>query len=169
MLRFHAGIIQKPTLQINFAIYEKPHIYMLTLDGVPAFRPECKYSLAIPTEFRQALSSMTSRPTFNGLMSSLAGSENQITSLPENETWEQMIQRVHVPGRLHAITEETYWYFLEVLPPKWMDRRYFAFAEGQEPLSIFWQQQNDFYCRRLTQEETDQFCEASGLSKHYGS
>ena len=111
---------------------------------------------------------MADRQAFNELMRSLTNSDNEVTPLPEDEEWKRMIERTHETGKIHQIKEETYWYFLEVLPPKWMDRRYFAFAEGQEELSIFWQKQQEAFCRRLTQDETDQFCETSGLSKSYG-
>ncbi len=111
---------------------------------------------------------MADRFAFNEHMRSLTNSDNETTPLPEGEEWEQMIERIHETGKIHSIKEETYWYFLEVLPPKWMDRNYFAFAEGQEELSIFWQKQQEAFCRRLTQDETDQFCETSGLSKSYG-
>ena len=112
---------------------------------------------------------MPDRVAFNELMRSLTSSEATSTEEPESEEWEDMIQRVHVPQQIHSITEKTYWYFLEVLPPQWMSRNYFAFAEGQEELTIFWERQGQHYCRQLTQEETDKFCETSGLSKSYGS
>ena len=124
-------------------------------------------TLAIVVRFRHTSSLMADRFAFNEHMRSLTNSDTETTPLPEGEEWEQMIERIHETGKIHSIKEETYWYFLEVLPPKWMDRRYFAFAEGQEELSIFWQKQQAF-CRRLTQDETDHFCETSGLSKSYG-
>ena len=111
---------------------------------------------------------MADRHAFNELMRCLTSSDNEVTSLPDDEAWGQMIERIHQTGRVHQIKEETYWYFLEVLPPKWLDRQYFAFAEGQEELSVFWQKQQRSFCRRLTPDETDRFCETSGLSKCYG-
>lgn len=87
---------------------------------------------------------------------------------PEPEEWGDTIERIHVTGRINEVTEETYWYFLEVLPPKMMRSNFFAFAEGQEPLTLFWESNGKHFCRRLTEEETTRFCEASGLSKNYG-
>ena len=56
---------------------------------------------------------------------------------PEGEDWKAMIARIHVTGTIAEIDEETYWYFLEVLPPKYMNGGLFAFAEGAESLKIF--------------------------------
>lgn len=95
--------------------------------------------------------------------------EGEVVPQPQAEEWSETINRMHVTGRVNEITNETYWYFLEVLPPKLMRSNFFAFAEGQEPLTLFWEASGKHYCRRLTDEETNRFCEASGLSKNYGS
>jgi hypothetical protein len=76
---------------------------------------------------------------------------------PETEDWAAMIERIHVPGRTCEIEEETYDWFLECLPPKWMGSG-FAFAEGAEPLKLFWKSQEKFLVRQLTWEETQTFC-----------
>ena len=82
------------------------------------------------------------------------------------------MNRTHIENTIHEINEETYWYFLEVLPPKWFNGNLFAFAEGQEPLRLHWhygsRAENRYYCRQLTDEQTNQFCDAVGLSKGYG-
>jgi len=92
------------------------------------------------------------------------------TKLTDNEEWEVMIERIKTTDAIHEISEETYWYFLEVLPPKWMDGCHFAFAEGVEPLQLFWQEkQDEFRTRLLSWEQTHRFCDATGVSKHYGS
>ncbi|MEM9356057.1 MAG: hypothetical protein AAGB04_07585 [Pseudomonadota bacterium] len=92
------------------------------------------------------------------------------TALPDNETWEAMIDRIKTPQAIHQISEQTYWYFLEVLPPKWMDRQHYAFAEGEEPLQLFWEsKRGDFRTRLLSWEQTRWFYEAVRLSSHYGS
>src|SRR2546426_112399 len=57
---------------------------------------------------------------------------------PDNEEWSAMIARISVPGRIADIDEEAYFYFLEVLPPKFMGGGCFAFAEGAEPFRFFW-------------------------------
>ena len=89
-----------------------------------------------------------------------------VTECPDNETWDAMIERIKVTDRIHSITEETYWYFLEVLPPKWLGQGY-AFAEGQEPLQLFWQHDDEYRTRSLTWEQTARFCTASGLPRYY--
>lgn len=86
----------------------------------------------------------------------------QVNRLPELETWLEMIQRIHVPGRINQIKEEAYDYFLGVLPPRWQGDCHFAFAEGAETVCIFWfagpPDDRNFYCRQLTTEEHKEFC-----------
>jgi len=69
-----------------------------------------------------------------------------------------MIARISVAGKIAAIDEETFWYFLEVLPPKYQGGNLFAFAEGAESLRIFWQNGDAYFCRQLTWNETQEFC-----------
>jgi hypothetical protein len=95
--------------------------------------------------------------------------------LSENETWDQMIDRIHVESRIHRISADTFDYFLEVLPPRWMSGSYFAFAEGQDPLQLFWERRHaagesvEYFTRRLTDEEIDQFCRLTRVPRNYGS
>lgn len=97
-------------------------------------------------------------------------SADATTALPDHESWEAMIARIKTPQAIHQISEETYWYFLEVLPPKWMDRQHYAFAEGEEPLQLFWESKRDeFRTRLLSWGQTHRFCDAVRLSRHYGS
>ncbi len=95
--------------------------------------------------------------------------ETDATSQPDDESWAAMIERISNADRVAEVGEETWWYFLEVLPPKILEGRWFAFAEGQEPLRIFWQQSGNFYCRQLTEEQSMRVCELTGLPKEYGS
>ncbi|MBI3468319.1 MAG: hypothetical protein HY000_35395 [Planctomycetes bacterium] len=91
-----------------------------------------------------------------------------IAELPEDEEWPAVITRLHVEGRIAEITEETWYYFLEVLPPKLLRGSLFAFAEGQEPLKLFWRKAGRYYGRQLTWDETCKLCKATGLPKDYG-
>ena len=61
-------------------------------------------------------------------------------------------------GKLYAIDEKTYWYFLELLPPRWMQSNVFAFGEGAGPFRIFWHVQAAYFARELSDEETRTFC-----------
>ena len=63
--------------------------------------------------------------------------EGDAVPLPENEEWAAAVTRLSVPGRINEISEEIYFEFLEVLPPKLLRGLFFAFAEGQEPLRVF--------------------------------
>ena len=42
----------------------------------------------------------------------------EIVPRPDGEDWKAMIARISVTGTIAAIEEETFFYFLEVLPPK---------------------------------------------------
>ena len=80
--------------------------------------------------------------------------------LPEHgEEWKDHVQRISVPGRSAAINEEQYYYWLEVLPPKFQHASVFCFAEGAEPFRLFWQESGGRYLtRQLTRAETARFC-----------
>jgi hypothetical protein len=68
------------------------------------------------------------------------------------------------PGQVCQIYETTYWQFLELLPPRWMDGDRFAFGEGSGPFRLFWQAKDGYFARELTDDETRRFCELSGVS-----
>ena len=87
-----------------------------------------------------------------------------VISRPEDEDWPALIARISIPGRIAATDEETYWYFLEVLPPKYQRGNLFAFAEGAEALRIFWQKADAYFCRQLTWDETTDFCRLARIS-----
>ena len=91
-----------------------------------------------------------------------------ISEQPDGEQWPNVIARLQVEGRIAEISEEVWYYFLEVLPPKLLRGSWFAFAEGQEPLKLFWRKQGRHYGRQLTWDETHRLCDATGLPKDYG-
>lgn len=86
---------------------------------------------------------------------------------PEVEEWQSLIERISTPSKIGAIHEETYWYFLEVLPPKFQRGNLFAFAEGAEALRLFWRKGDRHFCRQLTWDETKAFCRLAGVSFPY--
>jgi hypothetical protein len=88
---------------------------------------------------------------------------------PDEEAWPETIERISVAGRIAQISDEVWNYFLDVLPPKLMGRGYFCFAEGQEPLRVFWRRGGACFARQLTQAETERVCDLSGLPRDYGS
>ncbi len=85
-----------------------------------------------------------------------------IVPRPPDEDWAAMIARTAQTGVVCAIDEETYDYFLDVLPPKYMGHGY-AFAEGAEPLRWFWRVAPDQFCRQLTWDETREFCQLARI------
>lgn len=59
------------------------------------------------------------------------------------------------------ISEEVFYYYLEVLPPVFMQKKFtftdgltvralFGFAEGYEPITVYWQEGDKYFCRRST-------------------
>lgn len=67
------------------------------------------------------------------------------------------------PGAVCEVEEETYFFYLEVLPPQFMDGRIFCFAEGAEPYMLFWSRRGHFYARQLTWEQTRRFAKLAGI------
>ena len=88
----------------------------------------------------------------------------EIVPRPEGEDWIAMIARISVTGTNAAIDEETFFYFLEVLPPKFQQGSLFAFAEGAESLRVFWRKGDAHFCRPLTWDETQEFCRLARIS-----
>jgi hypothetical protein len=82
----------------------------------------------------------------------------ELVALPAGESWKDMIERIHRTGLVHFVDEETYTWFLECLPPKYQTGGFYAFAEGAEPLTLFWRREEQFFARRLTDLETAEFC-----------
>ena len=70
------------------------------------------------------------------------------------------------PGQVCEIDEKTYWYYLELLPPRWIDGNWFAFGEGAGRFRLFWQVKDTYFARELTDEETRTFCELSHVALH---
>lgn len=82
---------------------------------------------------------------------------------PDGEEWTAHVQRISVSGRIAEVTEEDYFYWLEVLPPKFQRGSVFAFAEGAEALRLFWKNGKQYLCRQLTWDETKDFCRLAGI------
>ena len=70
------------------------------------------------------------------------------------------------PGVNCEVSEETFFHFLELLPPRWINGSMFAFGEGSGPFRLFWQNDDRFYGRELTQNETVRFCKLTGTMLH---
>jgi len=104
---------------------------------------------------------MSAPATLRDYVASLQQAE--IVPRPVGEEWSALIERLSVPGRVAAIDDDAYWYFLEVLPPKFQRGGLFAFAEGAEALRLFWRRGESCFCRQLTWDETQDFCRLSGI------
>ena len=87
--------------------------------------------------------------------------------MPYGEKWWDTIKRITVPGRTAEVNKEIYWYFLEVLPPRFLVGVFFAFAEGMAPYLVFWIDDDRYLCRQLTWGETEEFCRSAHLIEDY--
>jgi hypothetical protein len=78
-----------------------------------------------------------------------------------------MLKRISVEGRIAEVDEETYWHFLEVLPPRYVDERFFCFAEGMEPLRLFWREGRRYFTRQLNWQQTYRLCDLAEIPRAY--
>lgn len=69
------------------------------------------------------------------------------------------------PGTVAEVDEETYFYFLEVLPPHFLAGPVFGFAEGFTPYTLFWQSGSRYFARQLTRDETDRLAQLTGIPR----
>ena len=91
---------------------------------------------------------------------------------PDPEGWSAMIARTTLFGRVCEVAGETYDYFLDVLPPRWMGDGGYAFGEGSDPLRLFWAANTPYgrlyFCRQLDESETRQFCRLANIGRTSG-
>ena len=83
--------------------------------------------------------------------------------LPDREVWSDMIRLTTASGALCEVSEDTFDYFLDVLPPRWMGREGFAFGEGMDYVRLFWKAEGKFLSRQLTRDENVTFCRLAGI------
>ena len=99
---------------------------------------------------------------FKEFLSHLSAAER--VPRPESEEWTDHVERISVPGRIAEVTEEQYYYWLEVLPPKFMTSSLFCFAEGAEAFRMFVKDPcARYWVRQLTWDETVMFCRLAGI------
>ena len=87
-------------------------------------------------------------------LSAMTGGEITNLGSKENPPW-------YETGKTYEISEETYWYFLELIPPRWMSHSMFALSEGRGSFRLFWEKQSRYFARELTLQETELFCQLS--------
>ena len=71
-----------------------------------------------------------------------------------------------VEGVISKLDEETYDYWLEMLPPRWMRGSYFCFGEGSGTFRLFWKRSGNCYGRELSQAETEEFATIAKVRLH---
>jgi len=64
------------------------------------------------------------------------------------EEWKEFIVKMN-SGEKVLISEDMYYYWLEVLPPIYVGMNWrFGFAEGYDYIVDFWKEDEEFYCKR---------------------
>jgi hypothetical protein len=91
--------------------------------------------------------------------------QGPVAVVPASAEWKPHVDDISVPGRICEVTEEDFYYWLDVLPPKWLVHYYYCFGEGADPFRLFWKSRGRFFCRQLTDEETDAFCRLAGMPR----
>ena len=64
------------------------------------------------------------------------------------------------------IDESTYYEYLEILPPRYMNGDLFAFGEGAGNFVLFWMQARRYFVHQLSIDDTETFCRMSGVLLH---
>ncbi|MDA0590799.1 MAG: hypothetical protein O2820_24420 [Planctomycetota bacterium] len=106
--------------------------------------------------------------SFREFMSELMSDEPEELppwDLSLDEMIQLMNQMMNQEVGVVRINEETWWWFLEVLPPRWMSGSAFAFCEGYDRFRLFWQRSDQYFARQLTEEQTVTFCQLTGASR----
>jgi len=87
----------------------------------------------------------------------------------DGEEWAEHVRRVSAEGQIAEVSEAEYDYWLEVLPPHWMNGSHFCFAEGAEAFRLFWHDRRTgrHFARQLSWAETLCFCELAGIPRPY--
>lgn len=86
-----------------------------------------------------------------------------VLAMPGESDWKAHVDDISMPEQIVQVTEEDYYYWLEVLPPRWMRGSHFCFAEGDEAFRLFWQEGNSYFCRQLSNDETLFFCSLASI------
>ena len=92
-------------------------------------------------------------------------SEDPVELPPWDLSLDEMISLMNQAVGVVRINKETWWYLLEVLPPRWMSGSAFMFCEGYDRFRLFWQRTDQYYARLLTEEQTVTFCQLTSTSR----
>lgn len=83
---------------------------------------------------------------------------------PMDEAWRDMMTRLN-ETKIVAVPQRAYEHFLNVLPPRWVGGSgFFAFGEGDDPLTLFWVDGGLHFARQFTDAENREFCKLAGVS-----
>ena len=90
--------------------------------------------------------------------------DGEIVPCPTAEAWNEHVERISTEGRITDVTENRWYYWLEVLPPRLFIPGGFCFGEGADALRLFWfdKKSNRYLVRQLSWEDTVKLCDFAG-------
>jgi hypothetical protein len=133
--------------------------------------PGGAFRFSNPNSVPLGVVAMTATRSLGELIAQLK--QGEVSPLPANESWAELIARISVPHHIMEVSGETYDYFLDVLPPRWMGAGSgFAFGEGDEELRLLWTaitaEGRQYFCRKLDPNENIEFCKLARISLSSG-
>lgn len=99
---------------------------------------------------------------------------NELTSREDRVPFIPNMDRENPPsfpeGTIVPVTEEVYWYYLELLPPRWMRSSDFVFVDGAGKILYFWElgrgTEKKYFGLQLSEEESQTFYELARIRQH---
>lgn len=78
---------------------------------------------------------------------------------PESPPWWE-------DGQTVEIDQQTYYRYLDMLPPRYMDGDLFAFAEGAGNFVLFWRESTRYFAHPLSDADTAEFSALTRVPLH---
>ena len=97
-------------------------------------------------------------PSLNEFLNSRLRSQDAKTSQESPPWWED--------GVTVEVDQQTYYRYLDMLPPRFMNGDLFAFGEGAGNFVLFWQESKRYFAQQLSLSDTETFCSLSRVPLH---
>ncbi len=69
-------------------------------------------------------------------------------------------------GNIYRIDLTLYYYHAESGSVRWADGSRFVYANGMEPFQFFWNADDEFFGRQLSETETFRFCQSMNVKRY---
>ena len=97
-------------------------------------------------------------PSLNEFLNSRLRSEDATTFQESPPWWED--------GVTVEVDQRTYYRYLDMLPPRFMNGGLFAFGEGAGNFVLFWKESKKYFAHQLSLADTETFCSLSRVPLH---